>query len=434
VTGRGLVAGGALLLALGGPPAGHAGPGAVRADLANGMTVLVNENPTVPALAASLFVRAGARWETEEQAGITNLLQQTMVKGTDRHSALEIVEATERIGGSLGVSVEPDFAEIRGTALSRHWRSLLALVAEVALRPSLPDAEIATERKAALTAVRSRGDQPFQRALDTLLERLFDGHPYSKPSVGRARVIEGITRTALAEHHRRFYRPHRMILSVSGQVRAPDVVAEAEKLFGGGPALGPDRSEAIPAPRARSERLELSHPAAQAQVLFGFIAPPLGHADYAPVKVLTTILGGGMAGRLFVQLRDREGLAYATGAVYPSREHPSFVLAYAGTAPKNAARAEAGLRRELERMRAEPPSPAELARARAYLLGQFLLDRRTNARLAWYQALYESTGVGQDFPERYAAAVESVSVQDIRRVADTYLASPSVVVLAPPVR
>jgi predicted Zn-dependent peptidase len=170
---------------------------------------------------------------------------------------------------------------------------------------------------------------------------------------------------------------------------------------------------------------------AQAQVLAAFLAPPASHPDYAAMKVLTTALGGGMAGRLFTEVRDKQGLAYATGAAYPSRRGPGVLWTQLGTAPPNQVRAETAMLGELERMRSEPLSPSDLARAKGYLLGQFALDRRTNARLSWYDGFFESLGLGPDFAERYARAVEAVTVEDVQRVAQTYLAAPTVVRLGP---
>jgi predicted Zn-dependent peptidase len=182
---------------------------------------------------------------------------------------------------------------------------------------------------------------------------------------------------------------------------------------------------------AALDRAVLTRPAAQAQILMGFLAPSIGHPDYAAVKVLQTALGGGMSGRLFGELRDRQGLAYSTGAMYPSRTGQSFVVAYIGTAPASAQRSEEAMKQQIDRVGVEPLSEGELARAKRYVLGQFDLDRRTNARLAWYAGFFEAAGVGQGFAESYPRAVEAVTVDDVQRVARIYLSAPTVVRLEP---
>jgi predicted Zn-dependent peptidase len=421
-------------IVLAGPAPAPAGAAVLKDRLPNGLTVVVRENPAAPVVAISLFVRVGEISEGEDTAGLTHFLHQVMIKGTTTRSAQELAEAAERIGGGLSASGETDASEIRGTALARHWPRLLELIADVALSPSLAELEIQNERRALLAAIRSRADQPFPRAFDTLKARVFGDHPYALPSLGRAAAVERVGRQDLIDHYRRTYRPGLMILSVSGEVPAQKVREEAARLFGGRP---PGQGGPEPTRRAAQStggRTVVSHQAAQTQVLAGVLAPAISHPDYAAVKVLTAALGGGTAGRLFSRLRDQEGLAYSTGAFYPSRVEPSLLVAYLGTAPANAERAEEGLRREVSRLRVEPLSAAELERAKGYLLGQFALDRRTNARLAWYAGFFESAGVGHDFAERYIRAVEAVTVGDVERVARLYLDAPTVVTLGPPGR
>jgi predicted Zn-dependent peptidase len=224
-----------------------------------------------------------------------------------------------------------------------------------------------------------------------------------------------------------------MILAVSGDVDARLVMAEAARLFAG-VAVGPAEPEpTLPAAAARADRTVIAKPSAQAQVLAAFLAPPISHPDYAAVKVLTTALGGGMAGRLFTEVRDKQGLAYSTGGAYPSRWGPGVLFTQLGSAPANQARAEAAMLGELERIRRDPLSPGELARAKGYLLGQFALDRRTNARLAWYDGFLEALGVGPGFAERYVRAVEGITAEDVQRVARAYLGAVTVVTLGPAV-
>jgi predicted Zn-dependent peptidase len=402
-----------------------------RERLPSGLTVLVRENTATPVVAASLFVRMGSRWETELDAGIAHLLQQVLLKGTATRSGLEIAETAEALGGGISASADLDFSELRATALARNWKRMLELMADVALRPTLPAEDVDGERRAMLTALRSRQDQPFSLAMDTVMSRVYGEHPYGRPVLGRAAALLNIDRGALAAHHQRFYRAPRMILSVSGDVAAREVVAEIARLFADAPTGDGETDLPLPAAVARADRTVLVKPAKQAQVLVAFLAPSVAHADYAAVKVLATALGGGMAGRLFTEVRDKRGLAYVTGGAYPSRRGPGVLYTQLGTAPANQARAEAAMLGELEHIRRDPVSPAELARAKAYLLGQFALDRRTNARLAWYGAFFEALGVGPDFPDRYARGVEAVTAEDVQRVARTYLTAPTIVTLGP---
>jgi predicted Zn-dependent peptidase len=406
-------------------------PAPLRERLPGGLTVLVRENQATPVVAVSLFVRVGSRWETEDNAGISHLLQQVLLKGTATRSALEIAETAEGLGGGISASADMDYSELRATALARNWKKMLELVAEVALRPTLPAAEIDGERRAMLTALRSRQDQPFPLAMDTVMSRVYGDHPYGRPILGRAAALDRIDRDALLAYHRRFYRAPRMILAMSGDVARSQVMAEIARLFEDAPTGDGEADPTLPTAAARADRTVLVKPAAQAQVVVAFLAPPTSHADYAAVKVLATALGGGMAGRLFTEVRDKQGLAYSTGGAYPSRLGPGVFYAQLGTAPANQARAEAAMLAELDRIRREPVSPAELARAKAYLLGQFALDRRTNARLAWYDAFFEALGVGPDFADRYVRAVEAITALDVQRVARTYLTTPTIVTLGP---
>ncbi|HEV8532275.1 MAG TPA: pitrilysin family protein [Methylomirabilota bacterium] len=403
----------------------------IRQRLDSGLVVLVQENPATPAVAVSVLVRVGSRWEREDNAGITNLLQQVLVKGTTSRTAFDVAEAAEAMGGSLSASGDTDYAEIRGTALARHWKSLLALMADVALHPALPPAEIDNERRVIASGIKNRLDQPFPLTYDTLMDRLFRSHPYGAPSLGRGAAVERLDRQTLVEHYDRYYRAGRIIVAISGQVPARQAVDEVARLFANAPRERETGDAPLGAPSASPDRLVINRPAAQAQIMLGFLAPPIGHPDYAAVKVLQVALGGGMAGRLFSELRDKQGLAYSTGALYPARVEPGFFLAFIGTAPASAGKAEDGMRAQVERIRGERVSEGELDRAKAYLLGQFALDRRTNARLAWYAAFYEAAGVGHDFADRYVRAIEAVSADDVLRVAKTYLASPTVVRLEP---
>ncbi|MBI4636401.1 MAG: insulinase family protein [Candidatus Rokubacteria bacterium] len=425
---------GLLVLALGGALGApvEAAPAFQRERLPNGMTVLVRENPTAPVVAVSLLVRMGARWERSENAGISNFAHALMVKGTTRRSGAELAELIAGFGGKLSASGDVDYSGIRATALARFWREVLGLTAELALQPKLAADEVDGERDWLLSRIQRRVDNPVSRAFDEFYAALYGAHPYGLPALGSRESLARIDHAALVAYYRAFYRPERMTLAVSGQVAAAEVFAEARRLFGGMPGGGASADPPIPPPAPAARRLVIEQPAQQAQILVGGIAPAIDHPDHAAVRVLATILGGGMAGRLFVELRDKTGLAYTASAFYDPVREPGALVLYLGTSPGNADRAEEALAREVQKIRTEPVSAEELNRAKGYLLGKYAMDRRTNDRQAWYLTFYEVEGVGGDFPDRYRRAAEAVTSADVLRVARTYLATLTTLVLRPP--
>ena len=406
--------------------------GAVQdARLDNGFTVVVRENPLVPVVAVALFVRMGSRWETAANAGISNFTHAVMVKGTTRRSGSDLAETVASLGGKIAAAGDVDYSGIQGTALARYWRELLDITAELALTPRMSANDVTRERDWLKTRIQRRLDSAPTHAFDGFYAALYGSHPYGLPRLGTPESLDRIDHAALVAWYRAFYRPDRMTLAVSGQVAAPDVIAAAQRLFGALPA-GPPMPEApIPPPRAAGGRTVLTQEAQQTQILVGGLAPPLDHPDHAAVKVLSTVLGGGMAGRLFVELRDRRALAYTAASYYdPMREAGALIL-YLGTAPDNGSRAEAALLGQVARVRDEPIGADELTRAKGYFLGRYAMDRRTNERLAWYLGFYAVEGVGRDYPDRYRARVEAVTAADVQRVARTYLANPTILILGP---
>ena len=402
-----------------------------RTKLANGMTVLVRENSTAPIVAISLMLRMGTRWETRQNAGISNFLQLMVIRGTTSLDGTQIVSAADRMGGSIDAYADADYSEIAATALSRYWGEMLDLVAEVALRPSVPDGTTQAVRDFLARQIRNRADKPYDAAFDTLMARTYGDNPYAWDPLGLKESLERLDRAALLAHYRRHYVPGAMVLAVSGKVKSADVGARAERLFGALPAASAPAPNATPPPAPGAARAVLTVPGAQAQILMGGLAPSLTDPDLAAMKVVSTVLGGGLASRFFSELRDKQGLAYTTAAREPMRVGPGYFLALLGTAPANKEKAEAALREQLERIQRQAVPDEELRVAKAYLLGSLAMDRRTNARQAWYMGSLEVAGVGHEFLDRYVAKVRAVTAADVQLAAQRYLATVRTVVAEP---
>src|SRR5260370_14060125 len=162
-------------------------------------------------------------------------------------------------------------------------------------RQTLQEAKIGGERGAMLTGLRSGQDQPFPLAMDTVMSRVYGDHPYGRPILGRPAALERIDRAGLLAYHQRFYRAPRMILAVSGDVSAREVMAEVARRFAAAPVGEGEPEPTLPAAVARADRTVLVRPSAPAQVLGPFLAPPTPHPAYAAVKGLTPPPRAGLA-------------------------------------------------------------------------------------------------------------------------------------------
>jgi predicted Zn-dependent peptidase len=405
--------------------------GVTRTRLPNGFTVLVRENPAAPVVAYSLMVKMSTRTETPDIAGISNLLQQMLVRGTEKLDGEQIAEAADRMGGSIDAYGDADYSEITATALSRNWQEMLELIGDCALSPTLPDGTVKAVRDFLGRQIRNRGDKPFDVASDKMRAALFGSNPYAWDPLGRRESVEKLTRESLLAYYRRYYVPGQMVLAVSGDVKTAEVIPQVQRIFGAMPA-GTTTNPAVPAPPTMAATRKVAVvPGAQAQILMAALAPALTHPDHPPLKVLTALLGGGMASRFFSELRDQQALAYTTLAQYPARVDTGAFISILGTAPENVPKAEPALIQQLERIRTQQASAEEVAVARAYVLGSQAMDRRTNARQAWYLAFYEIAGVGYEFLDRYAADVKKVTAADVQRVAQKYLGVLRTIIVQP---
>ena len=407
-------------------------PAAVRRVLDNGLTLVVQENPSAAVVATTLAIGVGARDETPESNGVTTLLGRVLLKGTRRRSAVEIARAAEDAGGAIESSCDQEYAEIQTRGLARHWPDLLALVDEVVREPALEAAEVEREREALLAQIRALDDQPFQVASRLLARALYGEHGYGLPSSGTAASVTRLTRDDLRDHLETGLVPGRMVLAVSGAVEADAVLTEAAGRFGAWPAGA--GTTATPAPRPTrpwKPRDGETRPTQQAQLLVGYLAPPIGEPDHVAAKVLNAVLGSGMSSRLFRILRDERGLAYAVGSYFPARRGTSRLVLHIGTAPENLAVAESGLEEVIAALRETPVGPEELARAQTSLVSGLLLDLRTNARRSAALAFHELMGVGAGYLDRYPELVLAVTAAEVQAAARRHLVEPAVVTVGP---
>jgi predicted Zn-dependent peptidase len=409
-----------------------------RAVLDNGMVVLVVDNPTADILAARIFTRVGSRYEQPEQAGISHLVSAVLTKGTQQLSSQEIAERVESVGASLGADAAADYCLLSLKTVSADFAEILELAAEILRSPSFPEAEVELERRLTLQGIRSMQEQPFAVAQNQLRQAMYQAHPYALPSMGSESTVSQLTQSDLQRYHQTYFRPDNMVVSIAGRIVPEEAIALVERIFGHWqvPVGSDGQVEPLPVPKlppvsAHPQRILTAQETQQAIVMLGYFAAAMHHSDYIVLKLLNTYLGNGLSSRLFVELREKRGLAYEVSAFYPTRLDASQFVVYLGTAPTNAAIALEGLQHEVERLTNVTLLSEELQAAKNKLLGQYALGKQTNAQLAQLFGWYETLGMGIEFDQTFQQQVKEVTVEEIQAVAKRYFGEPYISLVGP---
>lgn len=407
--------------------------------LPNGIVLLVTENPAADIVSARCFMGVGGRWDRRDQVGLSHLVGSVLTKGTENYSSLEIAEQVEAVGAGLGSDSTSDYFLISVKTVSRDFGAIFSLCGEVMRRPTFPEAQVELERKLALQAIRSQQEQPFNVAMDGLRRSMYGEHPYGVSGLGTIESVERLTRADLCQYHQTYFRPDSLVISIAGRIAPEEALAQVERVFGdwARPELPKRRLGAVRIVNAPERVVEMRE-TQQSVVVLGYHAPaaPVGvsleeQESYAALKLLNTYLGSGLSSRLFVELREKRGLAYEVSAFYPTRQEGSQFGAYIGTAPQNTAVAIEGLRSEIDRLRTHPLTSEELQLSKQKLLGQYALSKQTCSQLAQVLGWYEMLGLGVTFDEMFQAEVAAVSADGVLRTVERYLAEPYLSVLGP---
>ncbi|MFZ9736637.1 MAG: M16 family metallopeptidase [Prochlorotrichaceae cyanobacterium] len=415
-------------------------PDPTRLILKNNITLVVTPNPTVDVISARFLLRAGSLLESAAQMGLVNLLAAVLTKGTQKRSSLDIAETVEYCGGSLSTDSGNDFFVLSFKSMSGDFAKLLHLSAELLREPSFPESEVDLERNLILQGIRAKQEYPFTLAFDQLKAHLYGDHPYGFPNAGTIETVSTLQREDLQDFHRRYFRPDNLVISIAGRIDVETCLAQVEQTLGDWavPAqplefptyqIADQITDQTTAPTP--QHLYLAKDTHQSIVILGYLTTAVHDPTYAPLKLLSSYLGNGMSSRLFTELREKQGLAYEVSALYPTRLDPALFVVYIGTAPHNQTLALKGLQREVDRLREDPLSEADLHTAKSKLLGQYALGKQTTGQLAQLFAWYEMLGLGVGFDQLFPEKIKAVTASDLQKIATQYLHTPCSSIVGP---
>lgn len=404
-----------------------------RSQLDNGIILIVRENPTADLISGRFFWKqAGTLWEKSEKAGIFHLLASVITKGTQTMSSLDIAEAIESIGASLGGDTASDYFMMSIKTVSADFEVILNLLGDILRSPTFPEEQITLEKQLICQSIRSQQEQPFNIAFNQLRQTMYGEHPYGRSILGTEETVCQVSREDLQQCHYEHFRPDNLIISLSGNISLDKAVELIEKTFGTWENPSHTLTLSLLPELTVSPREMITHQSSQqAIIMLGYLAVGVEHIDYPVLKLLSTYLGNGLSSRLFVELREKQGLAYDVSAFFPTRLQPSNFVTYIGTAPHNTDIAIEGLKKETERLCQIELTPEELQTTKNKLLGQYALGKQTNAEVAHLYGWYETLGLGIEFDQRFPDLINNISVEMVQKVAKDYLLSPYLSAVSP---
>lgn len=403
-----------------------------RTVLDNGIVVITVENPAADIVSGRIFFRTGSRWEPQEKIGLFHLLSAVITKGTEQLSSLQIADLVESVGASLGAEAASDYFLMNLKTVSADFIDILQLAGQLLRSPTFPEAEVELERRLTIQDIRSQQEQPLSIAFEQLRHAMYHNHPYAYSILGTETSVAQLTRADLQQYHQTYFRPDNMVISLAGRLTLDAAIELVNQVFGDW------KAPATPLPTLNLPHISVNPvfhakplETQQSIVMLGYLTPAVEDPDYASLKLLSTYLGNGLSSRLFVELREKRGLAYEVSAFYPTRLDMAQFVAYMGTAPDNTAIALDGLRTEVERLCNIQLTDDELIASKNKLLGQYALGKQTNAQLAQVFGWYEILGLGIEFDTKFQKIVNDVTPEMLQQAANQYLTEPYISLVGP---
>ncbi len=392
-------------------------------QLANGITLIVTPNSSNDIVAGRIFLKLGQ--QSESLPGLSNLVTTLLTKGTNSYSALEIAEQVESVGAGLSAEATQDSVELSLKAVTSDFADILRLAGEILRHPSFPLEQLELERKLTLQAIRSQSERSMTLAFQQLRESIYQDHPYAQPQLGTAKSVEKINRADLVEYHRTYFRPDRLVISLAGRITPTEAADLVEGIFGDWPMPAEPLPVAeLPAIPLNPQQKTITKPTQQSIVMLGHLTVAVSDPHYLPLRLMNTYLGSGLSSRLFVELREKRGLAYEVSSIFSTKIDRAIFAVYMGTTPDNLQQAITGLQSEMARLYAIQLNDEELSTTKSKLLGKYALAKQTSSQLAYIYGWYETLGLGWEFDRQFTTAIEGVTTNQIQEVAQQYFSSP----------
>ena len=398
------------------------GHGYRRTTLDNGLRVVSETMPSTRSVAVSVYVGAGSRYETPEQAGMSHLLEHLLFKGTaKRPTPQEISELIEGVGGVMNAGTDRELTVYYAKVARAHFDRAADVLTDMVRHPLMANEELEKERKVVIEEIASTGDSPAQ-LVDVLLDAtMWPGQPLGRDVAGTEESVTGLTRDGTVDYLRRQYVPNNIVISVAGAIEHDEVVGAISDALGDWRRGAP--SAWFPAVNGQHEsRIAVKYKnTEQAHIEIAVHAVSSQDPDRFALDLISVILGEGMSSRLFLELRERRAICYDVHSYAAHYLDTGSFAVYAAVDPKKTVEAATALMEELGRLRADGVTEDELRKAKELSKGRLLLRMEDTRSVSGWLGGQEMLNGEIKTPDEVVALVEAVTIEDMRRVAKLVL-------------
>ncbi len=326
---------------------------------------------SVYSAAIDLWVEVGSAYETALNNGVSHCIEHMLFKGTERRTAEQIAEDIEDVGGMLGASTSKELTKIYGHVLGEHLPVALDIICDMVMAPRFDNSDLMLEKKVILDEMQMYEDDTADVAQELTYLNLWKGYAHSYPIIGTLDTVNGINQQMLLEHYQRFYRPERMVISIAGNFDEERTIAFLSEKLG---QMTAGNGPKAPTPQPRIFNIVRDKDVEQAQLMLSL--PSLSHNDKRidALQVLDLCLAASASSRLFKEIRERRGLVYTVASMQHCYRTCGLFGIYAAMTPENTRQVLDLIVAELDRVKVEGFTPAEIKRAKTQLRSDLLMD------------------------------------------------------------
>lgn len=411
-----------------GQPRGFSLPATKQFTLDNGLRVTLVPYGAVPKTEIALIVDSGNAYEHANEVWLADLVGELMGEGTKTRTATEVAEQAAQMGGAVSVTVGPDTARVSGEALAENAAAMVALVADVATSPALPEKEL-PRLKADLARNLSIGrSSPQQIALEKFRATMYVDHPYGRV-FPTAEMIQGYTLKQAQDYYGRTFGPKRARLYIAGRFDAAAVEAAVRKAFAGWQGA-PGATAAKPNPFSERAIHIVDRPGApQTTILLGMPTIDPSHPDYVPMVVTNNLLGGAFMSRITRNIREDKGYTYSPFSQISSRYRDAYWAQNADVTTKDTGASLKEIFAEIDRLQAEPPSAAELKGIQNYVAGNFVLQNSDRTGIVNQLSFLDFHGLPTSYLTEFVQKVHAVTPAKVQEMATKYISDDKAIIV-----